>query len=244
MTPALYATKVRHVRTSPFRHAFDYRSWWWLVDLDDLPSYGPLARFRAADHLGPTDSIRTNVDLLLADHGLSCDRVLMLCNARALGHVFNPLSLHWCLAADGSVVAVVAEVHNTYGGRHAYVLRTDADGRARTPKEFYVSPFHEVTGDYDMRLPLPGDEVRVALTYSRPGAEPFVATVRGSRVPVTLPAVLRCVAVTRLVALRIRLQGVRLWLRRLPVVPRTPADSTVTRPQTSSSPLTRKETAA
>jgi DUF1365 family protein len=119
---------------------------------------------------------------------------------------------------------VVAEVHNTYGGRHAYLLETDADGRARTDKEVYVSPFHEVDGSYEMRLPLPGDELRVDLTYGRPGAKPFVATVRGRRLPATrrnvVRAALRHPMATRVVALRIRIQGIRLWLRRLPVVPR------------------------
>jgi DUF1365 family protein len=221
VAPALYRTRIQHVRQSPFRHAFSYRSSWWLVDLDALPSYGPLARFRAADHVGTTDSLRANIDQLLAEHGMSCHRVLMLCNARALGHVFNPLSLHYCLAADGAVIAVVAEVHNTYGGRHAYVLATDPDGRADTPKEFYVSPFHAVEGGYDMRLPLPGEELRVDLVYGRPGAKPFVATVRGARRPVTPGAVLATAATSRLVAMRIRVQGIRLWLRRLPIVPRT-----------------------
>lgn len=238
LAPALYETRIHHVRQSPFTHAFTYRSHWWLVDLDDLPSH---RRFRAEDHIGGTGSLRANVDALLAEHGLSCERVLMLCNARVLGHVFNPLSLHYCLAGDGSVVAVVAEVHNTYGGKHAYVLRTDDKGRAQTPKEFYVSPFHEVVGDYDMRVPLPGDELRVDLTYSRPGAKPFVATVRGTRVPVTrrnvLLAAVRHPVASRVVALRIRIQGIRLWLRRLPVVPRSEADSC----ESSSSPQHSKE---
>ena len=49
----------------------------------------------------------------------------MLANARALGHVFNPISIHWCYAADGGLAAVVAEVQNTYGDRHAYLLRPE-----------------------------------------------------------------------------------------------------------------------
>jgi DUF1365 family protein len=234
---SLYETTIHHVRQSPLKHAFTYKSYWWSVDLDDLPSYGPLARFRAKDHIGTALSIRANVDALLAEHGLSCDRVQMLCNARVLGHVFNPLSLHYCLRSDGSVVAVVAEVHNTYGGRHAYVLQTDAEGRARTDKAFYVSPFHDVDGSYAMRLPLPGEELLVDLTYGRPGAKPFVATVRGTRIPATartvVLAALRHPLATRAVAVRIRLQGIRLWLRRLPVVPRP-----------ASRPAPAKETAA
>ena len=229
VVPALYETTVQHVRQTPFRHAFSYRSYWWLVDLDQLPvlprGLRALARFRAADHVGSGATIRAGIDEVLAAEGLAADRVLMLANARTLGHVFNPLSLHWCLDATGEVVAVVAEVHNTYGGRHAYVLRTDAEGRATTDKAFYVSPFHQVDGSYAMRLPLPGEDLRVDLTYTRPGAKPFVATVRGTRAPVTtgtvLATALRHPFSTRLVSLRIRVQGIRLWLRRLPVVPRT-----------------------
>ena len=53
---ALYDCRITHVRTSPLRHAFTHRSYLWLVDLDRLPRLPavlrPLARFRAADHLG------------------------------------------------------------------------------------------------------------------------------------------------------------------------------------------------
>ena len=38
-------------------------------------------------------------------------------------------------------MCVVAEVHNTYGERHAYLLRPDEAGVAVTDKDFYVSPF-------------------------------------------------------------------------------------------------------
>ena len=51
---------------------------------------------------------------------------------------------------------MVAEVHNTYGQRHCYLLRTDPRGRAETAKEFYVSPFFPVDGRYRMSLPEPG----------------------------------------------------------------------------------------
>jgi DUF1365 family protein len=45
----------------------------------------------------------------------------MLAHARVLGHVFNPLTVFWCHAADGTLAAVMAEVHNTYGERHVYL---------------------------------------------------------------------------------------------------------------------------
>ena len=226
VVPALYETTIAHVRQTPFKHAFTYQSYWWLVDLDHLPSYGPLARFRAEDHVGSSDSIRANIDALLGAEGLQAHRILMLTNARTLGHVFNPISVHWCFSEAGEVVAVVAEVHNTYGGRHAYVLRTDADGRAATDKVFYVSPFNTVEGRYEMRLPVPGEDLRIDLTYHRDDSKPFVATVRGTRTAVSprsvLATALRHPFSTRFVSLRIRVQGIRLYLRKLPVIPRSP----------------------
>ena len=211
---AVYETTVHHARRSPLRHAFRYRSRSWLVDLDALPRKG----FEARDHVGdPHLALRENVDALLAEHGLRCDRVLMLANPRRLGHVFNPLSVHWCLDANDGLVATVAEVHNTYGGRHAYVLPA---GTATADKAFYVSPFHAVAGWYELELPRPDAFVRLTVTYHRDGAEPFVASVRGTRLDHHRIGPRDLVA-TRLVAWRIRVQGIRLWAHRLPVVPRS-----------------------
>ncbi len=207
---AVYDTRVTHVRRSPVQHAFTYRSRSWLVDVDRLPRKG----FRSRDHVGsPALSLRQNVDVLLAAHGLHCSRVLLLASPRRLGHVFNPLSVFWCLDPAGEVVATVAEVHNTYGGRHAYVLPA---GVSEVEKSFYVSPFHQVEGRYELRLPLPGERVHLDVTYHRTGAEPFVASVRGV---LDRPRP-RDLFAGRLVAARIRIQGVRLLLRALPVVPR------------------------
>jgi DUF1365 family protein len=239
-TAALYETAVRHVRTTPLRHSFDNRSYWWLVDVDDLPSFSgllrPLASFQARDHLGsPERTIRENVDALCAEHGIDLGggAVTMLCNARVLGHVFNPLSVFWCHRADGSLACVLAEVHNTYGGRHTYLVETDERGWARVDKRFYVSPFNAPDdGYYTMSLPEPAERLDITVTLHRPDQAPFVASVKGRRTPATRGNVvrtsLRHPAETLLVALRIRVQGIRLWAKRLPVVPRTPSDSRTT----------------
>jgi uncharacterized protein len=231
---ALYDTVVSHVRTTPVRNSFTYRSYQWLVDLDHLPQLptglGALARFEARDHLGaPSATIRANLDAYVATQGVDLHggRVLMLANARTFGYVFNPLSVYWCYASSGELACVVAEVHNTYGQRHCYLLRTDDRGRARTDKEFYVSPFYPVDGEYQMSLPEPTDELHLTITLHRGEGRPFVATVRGRRRAGSavsrgglLRAAVRTPWATAVVAARIRLQGVRLWLRRVPVVPR------------------------
>jgi DUF1365 family protein len=246
---ALYECEVTHVRTTPLRNEFRYGGYLWLIDLDDLPRipwpFASLARFRAQDHLsGAPGSLRAELDAYLAGQGVDLrgGRVLMLTAARVLGYGFNPLTVYWCFVPGDSrhpepqPACVVAEVHNTYGGRHCYLVRTDARGRAETEKDFYVSPFEPATGaTYRLSLPVPDDRLDLTITLHRSGAAPFVAGVRGSRLPASTIGLLRMFRrhpVAPLVAaIRIRRQGIGLWLRGLRIVPRpaTPPEREVVR---------------
>ncbi|MEV8456357.1 DUF1365 domain-containing protein [Streptomyces sp. NPDC052095] len=230
-TSALYECVIGHARTTPLRHSFRHRTYLWCVDLDRLPvlprPVRPLARFDARDHFGGgTDSIRAGLDAYLAAHGIDLDggRVMMLAHARVLGFVFNPLSVYWCHDRSGTLVCVVAEVHNTYGQRHCYLLRTDDTGEAETDKTFHVSPFFAVEGRYRMRLPLPGDRLRLAVHLEHEEGRVFTAVVRGRRRPATVPALLSAVArspwSTAAVRAGIHRHGIHLLLRGLPVHPR------------------------
>lgn len=230
--PGIVRTRIRHVRRQPVRHEFTYRSYSWLVDLDALPALPwplrPFARFRSADHIGdPARSLRANLETFLAEQSITLHggRILMLANARVLGYVFNPLTLYWCHDSDGEPVCVVAEVHNTYGGRHHYLLRPDRSDNAVVAKEFYVSPFNDVTGEYRLHVPEPTHRLGVAITLAdADGVIVFAATMAGPVQPAITTAVLRALLAVPVaplsVALRIRWQGLRLWARGLPVVPR------------------------
>jgi len=231
-TSALYACSLRHVRQGPVRNDFTYRTWLWFVDLDDLPRLPrwsrPIGQVRARDHAGdPAGTLRANVDAFLAAHGVDLrgGRVTMLTAARALGHVFNPLTVYWCHDAAGRLIRVIAEVHNTYGGRHRYLIDPDEDWPAQTAKEFYVSPFYPVDGSYRLSLPEPGERLALTIRFDPPGgAPPVVAVLGGGRRALTAGSRRRQGAPqpspTLITAARIRWQGVRLYLRGLPVFPR------------------------
>ncbi|RYB94280.1 FAD-dependent oxidoreductase [Nocardioides oleivorans] len=223
--PGRFETVVRHTRRTPFKRTFEHRSSLWLVDIDDLPSHGPLASFEARDHLGsPERSLRANVEAFLAQNevalGAGGGTIMMAAQPRSLGYAFNPISVFWCFDDEGAQAAVVVEVHNTYGDRHAYLVHPDEQGRARTDKAMYVSPFHGTDGAYDIAVPIPTDRLHVAVTlrgHDDGGSAPFSASLTGTRsdVPVrrTLGAALRGSAL-------IRAHGIWLWARRLPIRPR------------------------
>ena len=134
---ALYRTRVAHHRGTPLRHSFRHSSTAWLVDLarlggrttpPDLPRWlRPVVQFRASDHLGDPESRWYDNVLAFADTqgvDLSGQQVLALTTPRSLGHAFNPITVYWCL--DGEhLTCAIAEVHNTYGERHAYLVRPD-----------------------------------------------------------------------------------------------------------------------
>jgi DUF1365 family protein len=238
MTPAIYRTTISHSRQEPIHHSFEYRSYSWYVDVDALPRLAwwlrPFARFRADDHFAdsplvpPNGSLRERLNAFFADRDVAAPdgRVTALLQARVLGYVFNPLSVFWCHDRDGRLRHVIAEVHNTYGERHAYLL-PPADLPVTTAKKFYVSPFNEVDGCYLVRAPRPDNEVDITVALHRdprPAFPVFIANLSGERRPATnrQVAIMQFVSplAPLLVALRIRIQGIKLWLRRLPVVPR------------------------
>jgi DUF1365 family protein len=231
VVPALYDAEVRHVRKQRMDRSFSHGLYLWLVDLDALPRLPrwlrPFARFESRDHLGdPQRSIRQNLDAWLGGQGVDLrgGQVLMLANARLLGHVFNPITVYWCHRLDGGLECVVAEVHNTYGERHCYLLRPDDSGRAETWKDFYVSPFLSVDGQYTMLLRVPADRLAISVALRQDGATALTATVVGTRRPATPAALARMLVrrplMTYRVSTLIRRHGITLWLRRLPVIPR------------------------
>jgi DUF1365 family protein len=236
LTSALYRTRITHLRRAPVHHYFEHHGYSWYVDIDRLPQLPrwlrPFARFDASDHLwaseagAPNDSLRQRIDAFLAERGIDLHggRITALMQARVLGYVFNPLTLYWCHDTQGAVRHIVAEVHNTYGDRHAYLLPPHDDRPAMVRKRLYVSPFNDVDGYYLVRAPLPDAELDVRISLHRDNQPAFVATIRGTRRSAGIGELLKLQIVAPLAplmgAIGIRVQGITLWLRRVPLVPR------------------------
>jgi uncharacterized protein len=218
-------------RSASAAYVFRYGVYMWLVDLDHPPRLPrPLTAFgqiRSGDHLGdPARPIRENLEAYLRAKGIELEggRVLLLTNARVLGYVFNPLSVFWCHGIDGRLRCVVAEVHNTHGERHCYLLEPGDRGRAETEKAFYVSPFLTVDGRYRMAFSAPGERLSIRIELMQQDRRVFQASLTGRRRPMTAGNLLAMAIRYPLMTLRatalIRYQGIRLWLRGVPRVHR------------------------
>ena len=91
-------------------------------------------------------------DVLTAHQITGVAKIELLAQPKVLGHVFNPVSFWLCRRVDGALITVIAEVTNTFGDRHSYLVhhpdlrpieRTD---RLNAQKIFHVSPFQPVEG--------------------------------------------------------------------------------------------------
>ena len=220
--------KVLHQRRTPFKHGLKFTNYLWLVDLDEsLPKYLK-GRLLAKDHFGGEASSLKEAALHFAKSRGEVvnndDQLLMLASARTNRYVFNPLSVYWCIDQYGKTRWAILEIHNTYGDRHAHLIRPDEKGNALLNKEFYVSPFFTVDGEYKARAYLDDQKVAVSVNLYQNNSLVFTASFGGKMQEATnlnrLTAKLRTPFSTIQAMARIRAHGIWLWMRRLPVIAR------------------------
>ena len=105
-----------------------------------------------------------------------------------------------------------------------YVLQPDGSAAATADKALYVSPFFDVSGQYSLRFTLTPQQVSCVVTLRRDDELAFAASFHGRPHPATRRGVVRMQLRQPLMPQRvtglIRMHGVWLWLRGLPVVPR------------------------
>ena len=140
---------------------------------------------------------------------------------RVLGYVFNPVSFWYGYRADGALIAILAEVSNTFGERHNYLLahpdgRPIADGEwFERDKVFHVSPFFPVRGHYRFRFNLEAGRPRARIDYGDASGDLLRTAVSGIPAPLTgrraLTTFLRYPLLTVGIVARIHWQAARLY---------------------------------
>lgn len=233
---------VRHTRLRPTRHAFAYPTYFLLLPMRTLrkrpeaalalPVNQPgMLSFHEQDHgdfrRPPANGALEWLEALLAAEGIddADGEIWLQTYPRVLGYTFKPVSFWYAHRADGTLRAIVAEVNNTFGERHCYLLdapRWGAELGAR--KVFHVSPFCKVEGRYRfrfLRTVHDGVERIVARVDHDDASGPLIQTsLSGALEPATAAALRRAFwrhpAQSFGVIARIHWHALRLWLARVP----------------------------
>jgi len=243
----VYVGTLRHRRFTPVRHHFTYPLFMVLLDIDRIDRLMAVSRFTSRnrfnwatfddrDHLGdPHRPLRERVAQDAAVNGVSLPRgrILLLTHLRYLGYCFNPVSFFYCLDAHDRVQMVLAEVSNTFGGRHHYLVRP----HDRAAKALYVSPFIEADVEYAFDFSEPSASLVAHMETTRGGTAFFDATLRLDRrewsAASVRRALLRHPVMTASVIAGIHWEALKLWWKGIPVQPRATRDGTPAGPPTN-----------
>ena len=236
--------QVRHTRLRPVRNAFAYGTYYLRVPVRSLGARGfgctlfsrnrfNLLSFMDRDHGDGQQPLIEWIDTLLKAEGVSDadGEVWLQAMPRVLGFVFNPVSFWFCHRRDGALRAVLCDVRNTFGERHFYLLDTGWDiengSELTARKVLHVSPFCTVEGRYRFRFTRvmragghEGEHTLANIDYDDADGALILTSVSGLAAPITSASVLRAFfgypLMTFGVVMRIHLQALRLWLRRVP----------------------------
>jgi len=231
----LYECSIFHKRFSPKRHEFLYRVFLFSLDVDALPllarripilginspglsSFWEEAHFRLVN-----GSARANAEAFLAANGIfeRPAKIQLLTNLRFLGYTFNPISIWYCFREDGSPLAAIAEVGNTFRELKPFLVPFDGKRfHLRTPKHFYVSPYSPLDLEFDFRFEIPGNQLAVFIDDYRGNERVLLSTLTGKQSELTTSSLLTFTAKYPLITLRIifliHWQAFRIWLKKMP----------------------------
>ena len=156
---SLFKASIYHKRLFPKANKFRYSGFYIKFSIDSLQTLKSLLfsvnrfnlfSFYEKDH-GYRDGSPINKwarDTLGKAGVTDFDgKIFLQTFPRVLGYVFNPVSFWYCYKQE-ELIAVICEVNNTFGESHSYVIKNQ-NNNVILPKEFHVSPFYDIKGDYE-----------------------------------------------------------------------------------------------
>ncbi len=247
MINRLYDVTIFHQRNFPKVHKFQYKGFAIGLDpkisIDCFPicsvSRLSLLSINPSDYLSSySGSLQERIAQIIMAHreassepiNLSTLQIQIVTLPRMFGYVFNPVTFYLCRFNESSL-AFIAEVKNTFGGLHHYVCIPEQKTLPilmTFKKSFYVSPFFDLSGHYQIKVLEFGENINLTVCLQRPGEPDFTASIFGNGRKATcaslLFALLRHPLFVPLIMLRIHLQAAFIYFRgagRLCPVPNT-----------------------
>jgi hypothetical protein len=237
----ILAAKVYHARMRPRRNQFHYGATYIALGVNELTprraglfsiDRGNLFALRTRDYGDGEPAAWIARILREWDVDQADGDVTLVTMPRVFGYAFNPVNFWFCRDINGCLRAVVAEVNNTFGERHAYLCvhedRREIAARdiLTARKIFHVSPFLELGGEYLFSFAVTGNSISVAIDLTDSEGVLLRTSVAGPLTPLTSGGLLRALLANPLMPLKvialIHYQAIKLFLKRVRHVRKPP----------------------
>ena len=189
---AIYLGQVMHQRFGKIGYQFRYGVMSLKVDIDQIETEAKSLRWLSLNRFNlyslhyqdygarNQQPWRVWADDLLAQYGLPepAARIELVCFPRFLGVTFNPLAMWFAYNQQGDMIGLVAEVSNTFGQWHHYVLTDQGQPLndkiyAEADKVFHVSPFIGMQCGYRFRFVKPSQHYQMTI-HQTENSEPVL----------------------------------------------------------------------
>ncbi|MCK6598676.1 MAG: DUF1365 domain-containing protein [Bdellovibrionaceae bacterium] len=228
MNKWLYWGKTWHKRFSPKIYEFSFSSFYLkfpLSRMNELENFifsinkWNIFSFYTKDH-GYRDGsdlwIWVEDKLKIHQFLNPIDRVDLQTFPRVLGYVFNPVSFWFCYEQE-QLKVILVEVNNTFGETHTYLV---SPTKKNITKEFHVSPFFKITGDYNFDFSFNEKVERVQINYKKNDISLLTAFIEGYGIEFSSKNLFKTFFkfpfYTFLVIFGIHYHALRLWLKKIP----------------------------
>ncbi|MCZ4273505.1 DUF1365 domain-containing protein [Maritalea porphyrae] len=240
---AIYKGTVTHKRLRPIKHGLSYGVFNLLVDCDEIEQLAKKLKFFSHNKpnivslydkdFGDSKNIKAYLQTLAqkAVPDLSITKFKMLTYPRIFGYAFNPITVYFGLDEAGKTRLMIYEVNNTFGQRHTYVIpaeqREDGMIWQNCDKQFYVSPFNDVSGNYTFHVTPISEKLTVGVALRDDEGPLLNAFFAGQRQELTDSQLIKAIVgtgwMTAKVMLGIHLEALKLWVKGVKLKPRPDA---------------------
>jgi uncharacterized protein len=170
----IFNAKVMHKRLFPKENTFVYKLYYLSLPLPAQRIQKTFLKFDPKD-LGFRDGSDpgTFAKKVLSTYGFETKvcHITLITMPRVFGYVFNPVSFYFCFDNDKKLLAVIAEVHNTFGEQHTYFCANsdhsfiDETQWLEAQKIFHVSAFLPRDGSYQFQFSFKEKDLGIWIDY-------------------------------------------------------------------------------
>lgn len=180
--PALASSKIMHKRFFPSNNFFNYKANYMVISVKKLEKLKKcffsvnkfnFFSFNFIDYgKKTTQNPVIWLEEILAKHKINnITEIILITQPRILGYIFNPVSFWLCFNKEQDLIAVLSEVNNTCKQKHNYLCFNEDLSPIKNnewltaKKEFYVSPFMKIEGEYKFKFSLTSRNYNFFINY-------------------------------------------------------------------------------